>query len=141
MNFPGPSPAVIANDINHRFTSVADDIPCLDYNNLPAYLPAESPVTSVSAQEVYKKLRKVQAYKSGGPEHIPPRLIKEFAYELCFLLTDIFNCSLQYGIIPVIWKTAHVVPVPKKHPPTMDKLRPISLTCTFAKIQEDSVTT
>ena len=41
--------------------------------------------------------------------------------------------------MPEIWKKAFVVPVPKTHPPCLDSLRPISLTCIFAKIFEDFV--
>ena len=50
--------------------------------------------------------------KSGGPDNVPPRLIKEFAYELCFPLAEVFNCSLNAGAVPDLWKKAIVVPVP-----------------------------
>ena len=125
--------------INCKFTSIADDIPRLDLGNLPAYLPSECPVPVVTPQQVFTKLRKVKMGKSGGPDCLPPRVIKEFAYELCFPLANIFNCSLGEGIVPEIWKKAFVVPVPKTHPPSLDSLRPISLTCIFAKIFEDFV--
>ena len=70
--------------INCKFTSIADDIPRLDLGNLPAYLPSECPVPVVTPQQVFTKLRKVKMGKSGGPDCLPPRVIKEFAYELCF---------------------------------------------------------
>ena len=77
--------------------------------------------------------------KSGGPDCIDPRLIMEFAYELSFPLTEIFNCSLTEGIVPNIWKMAYKVPVPKCHPLNIEQLRPISLTCIFSKSFEDFV--
>ena len=60
-------------------------------------------------------------------------------YELCFPVTNIFNCSMREGIVPDIWKMSFIIPIPKSNPPTLNNLRPISLTCVFAKIFEDFV--
>ena len=136
---PGSSPESIANTINRQFITVAQDIPKLDCNSLPAYLPMISSPPSVSPQDVFIKLKKLNINKSGGPDCIPPRVIKEFSYELSFPLCQIINCSLQEGIVPVIWKRAFVIPVPKSNPPNIDNLRPISLTCLFSKVFEDFV--
>lgn len=139
LNLQGTDPSAISNDINSRFTSVADDIPHLNIDNLPAYLPACGPPPSVTPEQVYVRLKKLKLNKSGDPDHIPPRLIKEFAYELSFPLSEIFNSSLHEGIVPDIWKSAYVVPVPKTRPARIEELRPISLTCFFAKAFEDFV--
>ena len=88
---------------------------------------------------VFNKLKKVKLGKSGGPDCLPPRIIKEFAYELCFPLANICNCSLCEGVVPEIRKKAFVVPVPKTNHPTIDTLRPISLTCIFSKVFEEFV--
>ena len=129
----------IANTINTNFISVAQDIPPLDHNSLPAYLPSITPHMTVSPHEVYNKLNRINTSKSGGPDCIPPRIVKEFAYELSFPIYDIFNCSLRDGILPNIWKTAYVTPVPNTSPPNLENLRPIALTCLFSKIFEDFV--
>ena len=129
----------IANTINTNFISVAQDIPPLDHNSLPAYLPSITPHMTVSPHEVYNKLKRINTSKSGGPDCIPPRIVKEFAYELSFPIYDIFNCSLRDGILPNIWKTAYVTPVPNTSPPNLENLRPIALTCLFSKIFEDFV--
>ena len=51
------------------------------------------------------------------------------------------NASLREGVVPVEWKQATVVPVPKVTPtPSMDKLRPVSLTPTLAKVAESFIT-
>ena len=55
-------------------------------------------------------------------------------------LTDILNSSFLEGKVPEQWKKAIVVPIPKQHPPNIDKLRPVSLTSVFAKIAEGFVT-
>ncbi len=41
--------------------------------------------------EVYSELKKINPTKSGGPDMIPGKIIKEFAYELSNPLTDILN--------------------------------------------------
>ena len=81
-------------------------------------------------------LKVVKTSKSSGPDGIPPKLIKEFAYELSSPLTDVLNCSFKEGVVPHQWRSAIVVPIPKQFPPSIDKMRPISLTDIFAKIAE-----
>ena len=45
------------------------------------------------------------------------------------------NASLREGVVPVEWKQATVVLYLKLTPtPSMDKLRPVSLTPTLAKV-------
>ena len=127
------SAAETASRINEHFVSVASDLPCLNLSCLPAYLPALSPVPTISPLEMY-------GHKSGGPGLILSWLIREFSYEICFPLSDIFNCSLKEGTVPDIWKSAFIVPVPKYQPHTISNLRPILLTCVFAKVLEDFVT-
>ena len=66
--------------------------------------------------------------------------MKEFAYELSIPFTDILNASFTEGVFPSQWKKGIVVPVPKQTPPpSLDKLRPISLTSIFAKVAEGFV--
>ena len=57
------------------------------------------------------------------------------------LPTIIFNSSLREGKLPDLWKTATIVPVPKKHPPGSleNDIRPISLTPILAKVFEGIV--
>ena len=70
---------------------------------------------------------------------MPARIINEFAYELSIPVTDIINCSFSQGVVPVQWKQANIVPIPKQFLPTLDKLRPISLTPLLAKVAEGFV--
>ncbi|KAI8483411.1 hypothetical protein Bbelb_388740 [Branchiostoma belcheri] len=104
-----------------------------------AYLPS-LPAPSVEPWEIYKKLQGVKTRKAAGPDGIPGKLIKEFAYELSSPLADILNSSLQHGILPEEWKCATVVPTPKTKPPSVHELRPISLTSLLAKVPESFVT-
>ena len=47
--------------------------------------------------------------------------------------------SFEEGIVPSQWKKGIVVRVPKQNPPSLDNLRPISLTSIFAKVAEGFV--
>ena len=129
----------IADIINSHFASVAADVPPLDMSLLPAFLPSPTPPPRIEPWEVYHKLKSVNVGKAGGPDMIPPRLIKEFACELSVPLSHIYSESLAEGTSPSEWKKAVVIPVPKTTPAVIDKLRPISLTDTFAKIFESFV--
>ncbi|CAB4023586.1 Hypothetical predicted protein, partial [Paramuricea clavata] len=76
--------------------------------------------------------------KSVGPDYIPNRVVKEFAHELAPIIKDIYNQSMKEGYIPELLKSSIVIPVPKINPPRTieNDLRPISLTCTIAKVME-----
>ena len=74
--------------------------------------PAEK-VPIVHSHEVCKKLLSVQATKATGPDNIPPRIIKEFAYKLAEPVTLIFNASLCSGEVPALWKDSNITPTPE----------------------------
>ena len=74
-------------------------------------------------------------------DNIPPWMVNNYAHLLAAPVTAIFNSSLKEGKLPDLWKTATVVPVPKKHPPGSleNDIRPISLTPILAKAFEGIV--
>ncbi|KAI8479563.1 hypothetical protein Bbelb_427020 [Branchiostoma belcheri] len=113
-------------------------LPPLDTSLLPAYLPAHL-APNVKPWEVYRKLQKVKTKKAAGPDGIPAKLVREFAYELSTPLADILNSSLGQGTTPEEWKRAIVVPIPKSRPPSVTELRPISLTSILGKVAESFV--
>ncbi|XP_071479390.1 uncharacterized protein [Diadema antillarum] len=127
-----------ANKINTWFVNVASDIPPLDTLHLPAFLPSREPCPLVQPWEVYRELKRIKPRTAPGPDGIPARLVREFALELSLPLTDIFNASFQQAKVPERWKRACVVPIPipKTTPPSIDNLRPVSLTDHFAKVAE-----
>ena len=82
--------------------------------------------------------RHLQKYnKATGPDNIPPWTVRDYAQMLAAQITDIFNNSLREGVLPDLWKTATVVPLAKKHPPTTLErhIRPISLTPILASVR------
>ena len=78
--------------------------------------------------EVYKQLQSLNQRKAGISGDLPVQIIREFAYELCIPMTDILNVSFQSSIVPLLWKQAEIGPISKSQPPTLQNIRPISLT-------------
>jgi len=78
-------------------------------------------------------LRNLNVKKACGPDY----LLKKLAEELAPIYTDIFQCSLDSGELPSVWKTANVVPVYKKGPVSeAENYHTISLTCIPCKLLE-----
>lgn len=72
-----------------------------------------------------------------GPDNLPHWFWKDCAHHLAPVITKIFNCSLKEQTVPLLWKLANVVPVPKEVPlETSNQLRPISLTNIIMRIFE-----
>ena len=136
------SESELAACLNHYFANVARDIPPLDMSSLAAYLLPNEREPLVHLHEVCKKLLSVQPNKAMGPDNIPPRIIKEFGYELAEPVTTIFNSSLSTGVVPNIWKEPNITPIQKlKQPQNEGDMRPISLTPILSKDLEDFVVT
>ena len=92
----------------------------------------------VSVREVHDSLSSLNFGKAIGRDMIPNRLLKDFAPELAPRIMDIYNCSLREGYVPDLLKRSIINPLPKVPPPQEIQydLRPISLTCTRAKVME-----
>jgi hypothetical protein len=80
----------------------------------------------VNPGQVYSALQRIKTTKSQGPDGIPNKVLKTFAFELAPVLSDIYNSSMLQGTFPEKLKRSFVVPIPK----------PISLTAQVAKIME-----
>ena len=127
---------IIANAINNHFVSVSSDLKKLDLAALPSYLPSSQSLPVVQPWQVNRALSQIKSSTSSGPDGISARLIRQFSVELAEPLARIINTSFNCGKVPDVWKHAIVVPIPKTSPPSIDKLRPISLTDHFAKVIE-----
>ena len=69
--------------------------------------------------------KELNSRKSPGPDDISPVLLKCCHNELSGVYQHLFQLSINSGI-PRIWKTAVIVPVPKKT--AAKEYRPIALT-------------
>ena len=120
------------------FASVSDDFTPLDYCTLPAVLPAPKQLPVISVYEVKSKLPNIKVSKAAGPDGILNRVLKECSDELAYPITELFNRSFEAGLFPESWKQSLISPILKTRPVQSENdLRPISLTPTLSKIQED----
>lgn len=67
-------------------------------------------------------------------------MLKSCKYELTEIFVKLFQSSLDIHVVPSLWKTSKIVPVPKCNTPTeMNDLRPIALTSIVMKCFEKIV--
>ncbi|KAF2344529.1 Reverse transcriptase domain [Trinorchestia longiramus] len=90
-----------------------------------------------TVEEVEEQLSILNPYKSTGPDGLGPRILKESAEVISEPLTNIFNRSLETGIVPVDWKHANFTSIFKKRNKQIpNNYRPISLTSVISKTIE-----
>jgi hypothetical protein len=110
----------LASALNEFYVSVNSDIPPLDKDSLPAFLPSRNDIPIIQPYmnyEVCNKLCALQTHKATGSDKIPSRILKEFAFILAEPIAIIFNKSLSSNVVPKIWKEANVIPIPKINQP------------------------
>ena len=114
-----------------------------DLSNIPTFhdriKQKESFLTDIefSKEDVKIMLSFLDISKSFGPDKFYPRILKELSNELSEPLFLLFSKSLIDGVLPKIWKDAHVTPVYKKGEKcSPGNYRPISLTSVIYKTLE-----
>ncbi len=131
--------------INDALLSVTRELPRLSQSHPIFHLEDPLPAKfTISVEDTEVALTRVKLGKATGPDGIPPPpsgIVRNFCHIIARPLTAIFNSSLREGHLPIPWKTAHVVPLPTKHPPKSveNDLRPISRTPIVAKVFESLV--
>ncbi|KAG6935017.1 hypothetical protein G0U57_015760, partial [Chelydra serpentina] len=91
----------------------------------------------ITISEVEAKLEQLNESKSGGPDNLHPRILKELAHEIASPLAKIFNESLNSGVVPFDWRIANIVPIFKKGKKSdPGNYRPVSLTSVVCKVLE-----
>ena len=111
-------PAIIANEFNNHFTTIAKEIdtkliaPNLQFLN---YLsePVEETLTfrATNELEVTSIISSLNARKSFGPTSIPTNFLKQFKNKLSKCISLLANISLDMLMFPNILKTANVTPI------------------------------
>ncbi|CAM4694885.1 unnamed protein product [Lepidochelys kempii] len=94
----------------------------------------------ITISEVEAKLKQLNGTKSGGPDNLHPRILKELAHEIASPLAGIFNESVNSGVVPYNWRIANIVPIFKKggkNDPS--NYRPVSLTPVVCKLLEKNL--
>ncbi|CAM4563226.1 unnamed protein product [Caretta caretta] len=91
----------------------------------------------ITISEVETKLEQLNGTKSGGPDNLHPRILKELAHEIASPLARIFNESVNSGVVPYDWSIANIVHIFKKGKKSdPGNYRPVSLTSVVCKVLE-----
>ncbi|CAM4664948.1 unnamed protein product [Caretta caretta] len=91
----------------------------------------------ITISEVEAKLKQLNGTKSGGPDNLHPRILKELAHEIASPLARIFNESVNSGVVLYDWRIANIVPIFKKGKKCdPGNYRPVSLTSVVCKVLE-----
>ncbi len=94
-------------------------------------------VFTLSEDEVWRELRRVNVRKAAGPDGITGCVLRSCADQLAGLFTSIFNESLATSVVPTSFKKSIIIPVPKNSKPScLNDYRPVALTSTVMKVFE-----
>ena len=78
--------------------------------------------------------------KASGPDSVGNIILKICSHQLSGMFTKIFQLTLDRGVIPQIWKTSMIVPVPKSSKVSaLNDYRPVALTSSIMKCLEKLV--
>ncbi|XP_075543106.1 uncharacterized protein LOC142576707 [Dermacentor variabilis] len=93
-----------------------------------------------SVEEVRTVLHNLKSKSAPGPDGISNKLLKNLDDRSIKYLTGEVNATWRDGVVPEQWKTALTVLIPKAGKvPSIDNLRPISLTSCVGKVAEHEV--
>ena len=97
-------------------------------------------VFTINKEDVKMVFTKVNVRKSVGPDGICSKLLKVYAPQLCQVFSTLFTWSLKDGILPGLWKTSMICPIPKNNLPSdLSDYRPIEITSVVMKCFEKIV--
>jgi len=96
-----------------------------------------------SVDQVLGVLKYMRAKTAPGPDTIHPRFISKASLLAIELLTDVFNASWRYGVVPRQWKEAHAFGIYKQKGDISDpsSYRLISITSIVMRVFERLVNT
>ena len=108
-------------------------------NNFPN--KGKSPYsTKINSKGVHKLLKNMKPHKATVPDSIPSFILKAAADQLAPILTELYQISLNTGVVPQDLKDAHVVPLFKTDERHLaSNYRPVSLTSITCKVMEHIV--
>ena len=123
--------------LNNYFASIFTEE---DHSIIPTHdtqpLSSISHLT-ISVEGVAHLLENIDIKKTGGPDGIPARLLKELSFEIAPVLTLIYKASINQCTLPEDWLKASVVPIHKKGSRSQpSNYRPVSLTSICCKTLE-----
>ena len=113
----------------------------LNRNHIP-HAPHPQPCPSflnseISPNELLAALLKLNKQSAPGPDTITYDILSNLSDTGLSLLTQLYNLSLSLGHVPLAWRTAEIIPLPKApNTTTPTGFRPISLLSCIGKTLE-----
>ena len=94
-------------------------------------------IPEINIAFVKKYILNLDISKSTGLDDIGPRILK-LSYDIISpSITFLINKSLSFGIFPIVWKTANIIPIHETGPKEdVNNYRQISILPTVSKIME-----
>ena len=88
----------------------------------------------ISKHDVTSVFKNLKTNKASGPDKIRGKLLKVCYVQLSTVFQVLFQLCMELNEVPVQWKTAEIIPVPKKRgPASLNDYRPIALTSLLMK--------
>lgn len=124
----------LLNQLNDFFDRFEAGNTTLAQKTLP---PPNDEVLLLSRESVRRSLRRTNARKASGPDHIPGCVPRDCVEELTDVLIDILNSSLSQAVVPTCLKaTTSTQSWKKPSPSCYNDYRPAALTPTIIKCFE-----
>ena len=138
-------PTLVANTFNEYFTNIGVKLSAHLQSELADTVPTKltenmfkMPV--ISTDYILTQLMKMPNGKATGLDGLSVRLLKTGASIIAPFLTNLFNLSLQTGIVPNEFKSAKVTPLYKSgNLEDTNNYRPISVLSVVSKLLEKAV--
>ena len=125
-----------ANALVNQFTSVFTKENTETIPSIHLVFPAMPDIT-FGVEGIAKLLSNINHTKTGGPDNLPARFLKETANQIAPMYTHLFSQSYNQGCLPDSWTHAIVCPIFKKGNKQLPgNYRPVSLTAIPCKIFE-----
>ena len=131
------TPKKQVEQIADKFASVSQEYEALKTEDItiPHFTASDIPI--VNSDDVSETIESMDINKSSIIGDIPVKILKYFAKQISFPMTDVLNTSIKQGCWPNIFKLEIVTPVPKvPKPKNMDDLRNISGLLNLSKVSE-----
>ena len=95
---------------------------------------------TINKEDVKKVFTKVNVKKSVSPDGVCCKLLKVCAPQLCQVFSTLFTWSLKDDIVPGVWKTSMICPIPKTNSASdLSDYRPMTITSVVMKCFEKIV--
>ena len=131
-----------SNNLNDFFCSYENTDHNLNMWDLVNRTSGQSPYDgfTINKEDVKKVFTKVNVKKSAGPDGECSKLLKVCAPQLCQVFSTLRTWFMKYGIVPGLWKTSMICPIPKNNSPSdLSDNRPIAITPVVMKCFEKIV--